>query len=110
MFERRYQWDRQDLVVQQKLIENDNLTDGPQFQQRRFGYDARGQLTHSILPQREERFYYDPAVTFDGNSRHQRAEYRYDALGRRPLNQEFVNERRHMEEYSTIKSTKQMGN
>ncbi|VTP64404.1 Cell wall-associated polypeptide CWBP200 [Serratia rubidaea] len=139
VFERRYQWDRQDLVVQQKLIENDNLTDGPQFQQRRFGYDARGQLTHSILPQREERFYYDPAgnrsdspattvwrnllqrlnghrwgydgfgrlswrrdgstgveqcfqydaehrltaVTFDGDSRHQRAEYRYDALGRR---------------------------
>ncbi|MCA4825772.1 MAG: RHS repeat-associated core domain-containing protein, partial [Serratia rubidaea] len=130
---------RQDLVVQQKLIENDNLTDGPQFQQRRFGYDARGQLTHSILPQREERFYYDAAgnrsdgpavtvwrnllqrlnghrwgydgfgrlswrrdgntgveqrfqydaehrltaVTFDGDSRHQRAEYRYDALGRR---------------------------
>ncbi|HDJ1450216.1 TPA: RHS domain-containing protein [Serratia rubidaea] len=139
VFERRYQWDRQDLVVQQRLIENDNLTDGPQFQQRRFGYDARGQLTHSILPQREERFYYDPAgnrsdgpattvwrnllqrlnghrwgydgfgrlswrrdgntgveqrfqydaehrltaVTFDGDSRHQRAEYRYDALGRR---------------------------
>ncbi|MEB6336574.1 RHS repeat domain-containing protein [Serratia rhizosphaerae] len=139
VFERRYQWDRQDLVVQQKLIENDNLTDGPQFQQRRFGYDARGQLTHSILPQREERFYYDAAgnrsdgpattvwrnllqrlnghrwgydgfgrlswrrdgntgveqrfqydaehrltaVTFDGDSRYQRAEYRYDALGRR---------------------------
>ncbi|WP_233494091.1 hypothetical protein [Serratia sp. FGI94] len=47
--------------MQQRLIENDNLTDGPQFQQRRFGYDARGQLTHSILPQREERFYYDSA-------------------------------------------------
>ncbi|WP_051032591.1 RHS domain-containing protein [Serratia sp. FGI94] len=126
-------------MVQQALIENDNLTDGPQFSQHRFGYDARGQLTHSILPQREERFYYDPAgnrsdgpattvwrnllqrlnghrwgydgfgrlswrrdgstgveqrfqydaehrltaVTFDGDSRHQRAEYRYDALGRR---------------------------
>ncbi|MCL2894508.1 RHS repeat-associated core domain-containing protein [Brenneria tiliae] len=139
LFERRYLWDRQDQLVQQMITEDGNGQPGPQCLQRRFGYDARGQITHSILPRQEERFHYDAAgnrtdspsatvwhnllqrldgarwnydpfgrlnwrrsgpqgeeqrfsydaehrltcVTFTGNSRYQRAEYRYDALGRR---------------------------
>ncbi|WP_279026616.1 RHS repeat-associated core domain-containing protein [Gibbsiella quercinecans] len=139
LFERRYLWDRQDQLVQQMFTEDGIGQPGPQCLQSRFGYDARGQLTHSIQPHQEERFHYDAAgnrtdsssatvwhnllqrlggtrwgydrfgrlnwrhngpqgeeqrfsydaehrltsVSFTGNPHYQRAEYRYDALGRR---------------------------
>ncbi|EPZ5287532.1 RHS repeat-associated core domain-containing protein [Cronobacter dublinensis] len=58
MFERRYRWDRTDQIVQQ--IHTD-ATPGEKYSQYLWGYDAAGQVTKAVGPQKEERFFWGPA-------------------------------------------------
>jgi RHS repeat-associated protein len=139
VFERRYNWDRLDQVLQQRVLDSaTGQNEWAQYQQR-FGYDATGQITGAVQPHNTEHFSWDPAgnqtdkpgqlvwhnllqrlkgarwtydgfgrmtwrktgpdaveqhyryddeqriaeVRFSGHKEFSRAEYRYDALGRR---------------------------
>ncbi|EKM0374298.1 RHS domain-containing protein [Cronobacter turicensis] len=61
VFERRYRWDRTDQIVQQIHTDATPATPGEKYSQYLWGYDAAGQVTKAVEPQREERFFWDPA-------------------------------------------------
>ncbi|ELY6409895.1 RHS domain-containing protein, partial [Cronobacter sakazakii] len=60
-FERRYRWDRTDQIVQQIHTDATPATPGEKYSQYLWGYDAAGQVTKAVEPQKEERFFWDPA-------------------------------------------------
>ncbi|WP_171965525.1 RHS repeat-associated core domain-containing protein, partial [Cronobacter sakazakii] len=60
-FERRYRWDRTDQIVQQIHTDTMPATPGEKYSQYLWGYDAAGQVTKAVEPQKEERFFWDPA-------------------------------------------------
>ncbi|MDI6447182.1 RHS repeat-associated core domain-containing protein, partial [Cronobacter dublinensis] len=61
VFERRYRWDRTDQIVQQIHTDATPATPGEKYSQYLWGYDAAGQVTKAVEPQREERFFWDAA-------------------------------------------------
>ncbi|EPA9875053.1 RHS repeat-associated core domain-containing protein, partial [Cronobacter sakazakii] len=61
VFERRYRWDRTDQIVQQIHTDTTPATPGEKYSQYLWGYDAAGQVTKAVGPQKEERFFWDPA-------------------------------------------------
>ncbi|EOZ6414209.1 RHS repeat-associated core domain-containing protein, partial [Cronobacter turicensis] len=61
VFERRYRWDRTDQIVQQIYTDATPATPGEKYSQCLWGYDAAGQVTKAVEPQREERFFWDAA-------------------------------------------------
>ncbi len=61
VFERRYRWDRTDQIVQQIHTDATPATSGEKYSQHLWGYDAAGQVTKAVEPQKEERFFWDPA-------------------------------------------------
>ncbi|ELY3774537.1 hypothetical protein SMX71_004281 [Cronobacter dublinensis] len=61
VFERRYRWDRTDQIVQQIHTDATPATPGEKYSQYLWGYDAAGQVTKAVEPQKEERFFRDPA-------------------------------------------------
>ena len=61
VFERRYRWDRTDQIVQQIHTDTTPTTPGGKYSQYLWGYDAAGQVTKAVEPQKEERFFWDPA-------------------------------------------------
>nr|WP_234009640.1 RHS repeat-associated core domain-containing protein [Cronobacter malonaticus] len=61
VFERRYRWDRTDQIVQQIHTDTAPATPGEKYSQYLWGYDAAGQVTKAVEPQKEERFFWDPA-------------------------------------------------
>ncbi|MDT3586768.1 RHS repeat-associated core domain-containing protein, partial [Cronobacter sakazakii] len=61
VFERRYRWDRTDQIVQQIHTDTTPATPGEKYSQYLWGYDAAGQVTKAVKPQKEERFFWDPA-------------------------------------------------
>ena len=61
VFERRYRWDRTDQIVQQIHTDTTPATPGEKYSQYLWGYDAAGQVTKAVEPQKEERFFWDPA-------------------------------------------------
>ncbi|MBF3320869.1 RHS repeat protein, partial [Leptospira borgpetersenii serovar Hardjo-bovis] len=61
MFERRYRWDRTDQIVQQIHTDATPATPGGKYSQYLWGYNAAGQVTKAVEPQKEERFFWDPA-------------------------------------------------
>nr|WP_282986483.1 RHS repeat-associated core domain-containing protein [Cronobacter malonaticus]MDI7684255.1 RHS repeat-associated core domain-containing protein [Cronobacter malonaticus] len=61
VFERRYRWDRTDQIVQQIHTDSTPATPGEKYSQYLWGYDAAGQVTKAVEPQKEERFFWDPA-------------------------------------------------
>ncbi|EKM0669014.1 RHS domain-containing protein [Cronobacter turicensis] len=61
MFERRYRWDRTDQIVQQIHTDATPATPGEKYSQYLWGYDAAGQVTKAVEPQKEERFFWDAA-------------------------------------------------
>ncbi|MGW9902749.1 YD repeat-containing protein [Cronobacter sp. 153480017-3] len=61
VFERRYRWDRTDQIVQQIHTDTTPATPGEKYSQHLWGYDATGQVTKAVEPQKEERFFWDPA-------------------------------------------------
>ncbi len=61
VFERRYRWDRTDQIVQQIHTDATSATPGEKYSQYLWGYDASGQVTKAVEPQKEERFFRDPA-------------------------------------------------
>ncbi|ELQ6172300.1 RHS domain-containing protein [Cronobacter dublinensis] len=61
VFERRYRWDRTDQIVQQIHTDATPATPGEKYSQYLWGYDAAGQVTKAVGPQKEERFFWDPA-------------------------------------------------
>ncbi|EPE7491965.1 RHS repeat-associated core domain-containing protein, partial [Cronobacter universalis] len=61
VFERRYRWDRTDQIVQQIHTDLTPATPGEKYSQYLWGYDAAGQVTKAVEPQKEERFFWDPA-------------------------------------------------
>ncbi|EOC1319541.1 RHS domain-containing protein [Cronobacter turicensis] len=61
VFERRYRWDRTDQIVQQIHTDTAPATPGEKYSQYLWGYDAAGQVTKAVGPQKEERFFWDPA-------------------------------------------------
>ncbi|MDT3624725.1 RHS repeat-associated core domain-containing protein, partial [Cronobacter malonaticus] len=61
VFERRYRWDRSDQIVQQIHTDATPATPGEKYSQYLWGYDAAGQVTKAVEPQKEERFFWDPA-------------------------------------------------
>nr|WP_305854377.1 RHS repeat-associated core domain-containing protein [Cronobacter dublinensis] len=61
VFERRYRWDRTDQIVQQIHTDATPATPGEKYSQYLWGYDAAGQVTKAVEPQKEERFFWDPA-------------------------------------------------
>ncbi|EKK4083567.1 RHS domain-containing protein, partial [Cronobacter dublinensis] len=61
VFERRYRWDRTDQIVQQIYTDATPATPGEKYSQYLWGYDAAGQVTKAVEPQKEERFFWDPA-------------------------------------------------
>ncbi|WP_418885514.1 RHS repeat-associated core domain-containing protein [Cronobacter dublinensis] len=61
VFERRYRWDRTDQIVQQIHTDATPATPGEKYSQYLWGYDAAGQVTRVVGPQKEERFFWDPA-------------------------------------------------
>ncbi|EOV9559157.1 RHS repeat-associated core domain-containing protein, partial [Cronobacter turicensis] len=61
VFERRYRWDRTDQIVQQIHTDATSATPGEKYSQYLWGYDAAGQVTKAVEPQKEERFFWDPA-------------------------------------------------
>nr|WP_244947273.1 RHS domain-containing protein [Cronobacter turicensis] len=69
MFERSYCWDRTDQIVQQIHIDTMPATPGEKYSQYLWGYDAAGQVTKAVEPQREERFFWDPAGNRTGEHR-----------------------------------------
>ncbi len=61
VFERRYRWDRTDQIVQQIHTDTTPATPGEKYSQYLWGYDAAGQVTKAVEPQKEERFFWDAA-------------------------------------------------
>ncbi|WP_234014338.1 RHS repeat-associated core domain-containing protein, partial [Cronobacter dublinensis] len=61
VFERRYRWDRTDQIVQQIHTDATPATPGEKYSQYLWGYDASGQVTKAVEPQKEERFFWDAA-------------------------------------------------
>ncbi len=61
VFERRYRWDRTDQIVQQIHTDTASATPGEKYSQYLWGYDAAGQVTKAVEPQKEERFFWDAA-------------------------------------------------
>ncbi|EPC8955094.1 RHS repeat-associated core domain-containing protein, partial [Cronobacter sakazakii] len=61
VFERRYRWDRTDQIVQQIHTDTMPATPGEKYSQYLWGYDAAGQVTKAVEPQKEERFFWDAA-------------------------------------------------
>nr|WP_234006168.1 RHS repeat-associated core domain-containing protein [Cronobacter turicensis] len=61
VFERRYRWDRTDKIVQQIHTDATPATPGEKYSQYLWGYDAAGQVTKAVEPQKEERFFWDAA-------------------------------------------------
>ncbi|EQA5683633.1 RHS repeat-associated core domain-containing protein, partial [Cronobacter sakazakii] len=61
VFERRYRWDRTDQIVQQIHTDTTPATPGEKYSQYLWGYDAAGQVTKAVGPQKEERFFWDAA-------------------------------------------------
>ncbi|MGY5359883.1 RHS repeat-associated core domain-containing protein, partial [Cronobacter dublinensis] len=61
VFERRYRWDRTDQIVQQIHTDATPTTPGEKYSQYLWGYDAAGQVTKAVGPQKEERFFWDAA-------------------------------------------------
>ncbi len=61
VFERRYRWDRTDQIVQQIHTDATPVTPGEKYSQYLWGYDASGQVTKAVEPQKEERFFWDAA-------------------------------------------------
>ncbi|ALB61125.1 type IV secretion protein Rhs [Cronobacter condimenti 1330] len=61
VFERRYRWDRTDQIVQQIHTDATPATPGEKYSQYLWGYDAAGQVTKAVEPQKEERFFWDSA-------------------------------------------------
>ncbi|WEP49822.1 hypothetical protein NMY27_00880 [Cronobacter dublinensis subsp. beijingensis] len=61
VFERRYRWDHTDQIVQQIHTDATPATPGEKYSQYLWGYDAAGQVTKAVGPQKEERFFRDPA-------------------------------------------------
>ncbi len=61
VFERRYRWDRTDQIVQQIHTDATPATPGEKYSQYLWGYDAAGQVRKAVEPQKEERFFWDPA-------------------------------------------------
>ena len=61
VFERRYRWDRTDQIVQQIHTDTAPATPGEKYSQYLWGYDAAGQVTKAVEPQKEERFFWDAA-------------------------------------------------
>ncbi|WNY83018.1 RHS domain-containing protein [Cronobacter dublinensis] len=61
VFERRYRWDRTDQIVQQIHTDATPTTPGEKYSQYLWGYDAAGQVTKAVEPQKEERFFRDAA-------------------------------------------------
>ncbi|HAU5432993.1 TPA: RHS repeat protein, partial [Cronobacter malonaticus] len=61
VFERRYRWDRTDQIVQQIHTDTAPATPGEKYSQYLWGYDAAGQVTKAVGPQKEESFFWDPA-------------------------------------------------
>ncbi|ELY3421170.1 RHS domain-containing protein [Cronobacter sakazakii] len=61
VFERRYRWDRTDQIVQQIHTDTMPATPGEKYSQYLWGYDAAGQVTKAVEPQKKERFFWDPA-------------------------------------------------
>ncbi|EOC1340284.1 RHS domain-containing protein [Cronobacter dublinensis] len=61
VFERRYRWDRTDQIVQQIHTDATPATPGEKYSQYLWGYDAAGQVTKAVGPQKEERFFWDAA-------------------------------------------------
>ncbi|EQA1703843.1 RHS repeat-associated core domain-containing protein, partial [Cronobacter dublinensis] len=59
--ERRYRWDRTDQIVQQIHTDATPATPGEKYSQYLWGYDAAGQVTKAVEPQKEERFFWDAA-------------------------------------------------
>ncbi|MDF7760352.1 hypothetical protein PU683_12530 [Kosakonia cowanii] len=57
VFERRYRWDRTDQIVQQIHTDATPTTPGEKYSQYLWGYDAAGQVTKAVEPQKEERFF-----------------------------------------------------
>ena len=58
VFERRYRWDRTDQIVQQIHTDTTPATPGEKYSQYLWGYDAAGQVTKAVEPQKEERFFW----------------------------------------------------
>nr|WP_305854368.1 hypothetical protein [Cronobacter dublinensis] len=61
VFGHRYRWDRTDQIVQQIHTDATPATPGEKYSQYLWGYDAAGQVTKAVEPQKEERFFWDPA-------------------------------------------------
>nr|WP_241658821.1 hypothetical protein [Kosakonia cowanii] len=61
VFERRYRWDRTDQIVQQIHTDAMPATPGEKYSQYLWDYDATGQVTKVVEPQKEERFFWDAA-------------------------------------------------
>ncbi len=61
VFERRYRRDRTDQIVQQIHTDATPATPGEKYSQYLWGYDAAGQVTKAVGPQKEERFFWDAA-------------------------------------------------
>ncbi|EPT8940610.1 RHS repeat-associated core domain-containing protein, partial [Cronobacter dublinensis] len=61
VFERRYRWDRTDQIVQQIHTDATPAIPGEKYSQYLWGYDAAGQVTKAVEPQKEERFFWDAA-------------------------------------------------
>ncbi|EPN9330308.1 hypothetical protein ACT47O_004113 [Cronobacter sakazakii] len=57
----RYRWDRTDQIVQQIHTDTTPATPGEKYSQYLWGYDAAGQVTKAVEPQKEERYFWDPA-------------------------------------------------
>uniref|UniRef100_UPI00374DACD6 RHS domain-containing protein n=1 Tax=Cronobacter dublinensis TaxID=413497 RepID=UPI00374DACD6 len=98
VFERRYRRDRTDQIVQQIHTDATPATPGEKYSQYLWGYDAAGQVTKAIEPQRETPSFRLAGVTASGRAERQGAGllrsvrlYRgsYEPLGR--VNRVFEN-------------------
>ncbi|EOY5379990.1 RHS repeat-associated core domain-containing protein, partial [Cronobacter dublinensis] len=69
VFGRRYRWDRTDQIVQQIHTDATPATPGEKYSQYLWGYDAAGQVTKAVEPQKEERFFWDAAGNRTGEHR-----------------------------------------
>ncbi|WNY83065.1 hypothetical protein NNQ28_01245 [Cronobacter dublinensis] len=59
VFERRYRRDRTDQIIQQIHTDATPATPGEKYSQYLWGYDAAGEVTKAVEPQKEERFFRD---------------------------------------------------
>ncbi|WP_353655838.1 RHS repeat-associated core domain-containing protein [Erwinia sp. S59] len=68
--ERRYQWDGADQIIRQIVTDGAPSSPAEKYSQSLWGYDAAGRMTRSILPDGEERFWYDAADNRTGEDLH----------------------------------------